>query len=419
RLLQPPQLRRVPLEQVQHVLCGADRPLDAPEWITREQLIHPVEGHEQLVGSRREAFPQCRGLRGNVVRTPGHHQLSILARQGSQTRQHGHDPGPQMLQRTTQLQLLDVFGEITRGHPHVHVLVAGQRVELLDPCFHVVAGDPLPPGDRVEIDSVAHSGVIGDDPVGNVDAEIGLCAQHRQPQLPFEYHLVLGRPQFHQFGGGIPGGEDVGNTGFLGHGTETTGTGRAPCSWARHARPQHRRGIAANSVVVRCAAHATDHEGSGVSYRATPSHPGMLGGRELIHEGVAELPAHLDAPFGALGPYRAVLPRFAAALFRHETGESRAGTPYEVAPDGCRVVSVGYRLDTALLHWEYGVNRCPPWPLVVNADPGHQSRHPGTHTTAEPPANQHNDRDDTVHSGHILATFHQANPYCNPNATVM
>ena len=50
------------------------------------------------------------------------------------------------------LQLLDVLGEVAAGHALVDVLVAGEGGELLDAGLHVVAGDPLPRLDRVEVD---------------------------------------------------------------------------------------------------------------------------------------------------------------------------------------------------------------------------------------------------------------------------
>ena len=55
------------------------------------------------------------------------------------------------LERAPHLQLLDVFGQIARGHALVDFLVASQRVELLDTRLHVVAGDPLPLCDRVQV----------------------------------------------------------------------------------------------------------------------------------------------------------------------------------------------------------------------------------------------------------------------------
>ena len=56
--------------------------------------------------------------------------------------------------RSADLQLLNVFGEVTARHALVHMLVAGQRVELLDAGLDVVAQHPFPRCDRGQIDVV-------------------------------------------------------------------------------------------------------------------------------------------------------------------------------------------------------------------------------------------------------------------------
>ena len=66
------------------------------------------------------------------------------------------------------------------------VLVAGEGGELLDPRLHVVAGDPLAGGDRVEVDLVDDRLVGLDHAVGHVDAEVALRLEHGDPELPLE-----------------------------------------------------------------------------------------------------------------------------------------------------------------------------------------------------------------------------------------
>ena len=72
------------------------------------------------------------------------------------------------------------------------VLVPGQRRELLDPRLHVVAGDPLTGGDRLEVDLVDDVAVGLDDPVGYVDPEVALGLEHGDPEPSLEHDLVLG-----------------------------------------------------------------------------------------------------------------------------------------------------------------------------------------------------------------------------------
>ena len=91
------------------------------------------------------------------------------------------------------------------------VLVPAERGELLDPRLHVVPGDAFAGGDRVQVDLV-DDGLVGlDDAVGHVDPEVALRPEHRDPELPLEHDLVLGRPDPREVGAGVPGGQDVGD----------------------------------------------------------------------------------------------------------------------------------------------------------------------------------------------------------------
>src|SRR5690606_27967110 len=121
----------------------------------------------------------------------------------------------EQLEALLQLQLLDVLGEVARGHPLVDVLVAGERRELLDACLHVVARDPLTLGDRRQVDALLTLGddrLVGlHDAVGHVDAEVALGLQHSHPELTLQDDLVLRRPDRGEVGAGVAGGEHVGD----------------------------------------------------------------------------------------------------------------------------------------------------------------------------------------------------------------
>ncbi len=118
------------------------------------------------------------------MRAARHHEVAVLRRPLGQPGDDRDAVGVDVLERAPDLQLLDVLGEVAAGHALVHVLVAGQGVELLDAGLHVVAGDPLPLGDRGQVDLVEHPLVVGDHTVGYVDAQFRLGTQHRQPQPP-------------------------------------------------------------------------------------------------------------------------------------------------------------------------------------------------------------------------------------------
>ena len=135
------------------------------------------------------------------------------------------------------LQLLDVLGQVARGHPLVDVLVTGERAELLDPRLHVVPGHPLARGDRLQVDLVDDVLVGLDHAVGHVDAEVALRLQHGDPQLPLEHDLVLRRPDRGEVGAGVPGGEDVGDAHVVQF--PTGGRGEDSCQpSSAHGRPR-------------------------------------------------------------------------------------------------------------------------------------------------------------------------------------
>ena len=147
----------------------------------------------------------------------------------------------QELQRLLDLQLLDVLGQVAGGHALVDVLVAGEGAELLDPRLHVVAGDPLAGGDRVEVDLVDHVLVGLDHAVRHLDAEVALRLEHRDPELPLEHDLVLRRPDLGEVGAGVPGGQELGAVTF---GTVISVLGqlcRCGAGCPRILSPRHRR----------------------------------------------------------------------------------------------------------------------------------------------------------------------------------
>ena len=226
-LLEVRQLLGVAVEEVEHVLGGAHRALDAAQRVAGEQVLDALDGDQHLVGGGREPLAQRGRLRGDVVGAAGHHGGLVLGGETAEAGQGGDGAVAQQGEGLLDLQLLDVLGEVAAGHPLVDVLVAGQRAELLDTCLHVVAGDPLARGDRVEVDGLlaaGHHGLVGlDHPVGHLDAEVLLGLQHRDPELALQDDLVLGRPDLGQVGGGVAGGEDVRD----GHGGHCRASARA------------------------------------------------------------------------------------------------------------------------------------------------------------------------------------------------
>src|SRR6185295_20347104 len=91
----------------------------------------------------------------------------------------------------------------------VHVLVAGEGVELLDARLDVVARDALAGGDRGEVDALDDALVVRDHRFRDLDAQVALRAQHREPQPALQHDLALRRPQRDELRAGVPGGQDV------------------------------------------------------------------------------------------------------------------------------------------------------------------------------------------------------------------
>ena len=95
------------------------------------------------------------------------------------------------------------------------VFVPGEGVELLDPRLDVVAGDAFAGRDGFEVHLIDDHLIGGDHLVGvgapEVDAQVALGAQHRQPEPPLGDHLRLGRPDGAHLRGGVTGGQHIGN----------------------------------------------------------------------------------------------------------------------------------------------------------------------------------------------------------------
>ena len=205
--------RGVTVEEVEHVLRGAHRALDAAQRVALDEVRESVVGDEQLVSPGGEALAEGGRLRGHIVRATGDRGVGVLHGQGAQACERSNDLVAHEQQRLADEHLLDVFGEIAAGEALVDVLVPGEGIELLDARLDVMARDPLAPGDRGEVDVVDHAGVVGDDAVGDVDAEIGLGVKDREPESSLRRDPVLGCPERCHRRGGVALGEHVGDHG--------------------------------------------------------------------------------------------------------------------------------------------------------------------------------------------------------------
>ena len=78
----------VAAEQVEHVLTGTDRALDATKGIRVDEPVNALVRHEHLVGRRCETFAECRRLSRNVVRTSSHYERGVVRCQRRQPSQN-------------------------------------------------------------------------------------------------------------------------------------------------------------------------------------------------------------------------------------------------------------------------------------------------------------------------------------------
>ena len=207
------QFHRVSVEEVEHVLRRSHRSLDAAQWVAPDEVVNAGIGNQQLIGRRGEALAQSRGLRWHVVRTPGDCGVGVCDRQTGQALECRNGLVACEQQGFEHLQLLDVLGEIPRGHAEMDELMSGQVIEFLDACLHIVLGDPLASRDGIQVDLVDYRDVLLNCIGRDGESEFGLRAHDRDPQLPFHDDLGLGRPDRAHGLRCVPTSKDIGERG--------------------------------------------------------------------------------------------------------------------------------------------------------------------------------------------------------------
>ncbi len=188
----------VSTEQIEHVLAGADRALDAARWVAVQQLLDSMESNQQLVGGIGKTLAESRHLGRNVVGASSDRLVGVLHSTLRDSRERSNSAVTNDLQPLQHLVLLDVLRQVAASHAFVNVLVAGKRVEFLDSRLHVVSSHALPFGDGLRIHLVDDRAVGIDHLVRivatKVDAQIALRLQNSDPELALSDDFSFWRP---------------------------------------------------------------------------------------------------------------------------------------------------------------------------------------------------------------------------------
>ena len=201
----------VAIEEGKLVELGADRAFEPAHAVAGDEVFEATEGVDELFPEHGEAFAIGGGLGRDVVGARGDDKVSVLGGKLGETGEGGDGFVAHEEEGAVDLQLLDVLGEVARGHSFVKLLVAGEVVEFFDPCFDVVAGDALAGVDGGEVDLVFDGFVSSEGFVGDVETEVFLGAGDGKPEFAFEEDAAFGGPDIFEGGRGVAFSEDVWN----------------------------------------------------------------------------------------------------------------------------------------------------------------------------------------------------------------
>ena len=216
-IFQGGQCGLITVKQIQHVLGGTHRALDAAQWVAGNQVFYTLDAQQHLVRSGGEALTQGRCLCGDVVGATCHDQRLVLGGLFRSAGGNGNGLVSHDLQRLQSLQLFNVFSQVTRGHALVNVLGASQVAELFNAGLHIVASNTLTCGNGVEVNLVDDLLVCLDSALRHLNSAGDLSLQNGNPELALEDDLVLRAPQLRQSRRGVSVSKDVCDLLFLSH----------------------------------------------------------------------------------------------------------------------------------------------------------------------------------------------------------
>ena len=141
----------VAVEQVEHVLRGAHRALDPAQRVAGRSSSSRAYATSISSAAEANRLPRVVACAGTLWLRPASTSSACSAARRASRASTATERSRTCRSDSADLQLLDVLGEVAAGQALVHVLVPGERVELLDARLDVVPGDPLAGGDGVEV----------------------------------------------------------------------------------------------------------------------------------------------------------------------------------------------------------------------------------------------------------------------------
>ena len=201
----------VATEQRELVELRADRALESSHRVTRNQFIDPLLREQQFLTEHRDAFSKRGGLRRDVVRATGDHQVAELRGTLRQQAERGHRLEAYDLQGAGDLELLYVLGQIAAREPEMNELPFGQIGKFLDARLHVVKRGAFAFGDAREVHVGAHALVVPDCLGRDRDPEVALRLHDGDPKIALQQNAPVRRPRLLHGRRGVALGEDVGN----------------------------------------------------------------------------------------------------------------------------------------------------------------------------------------------------------------
>src|SRR5207247_2162629 len=218
---------------------GPGRALHAAKLERVEPVEQLVRVEQELLHPQRDALPDGRELRRLEVGVREARQLAVATRQLREGDDDGRDPSQQQLQPLAHQQEVGVVGDVRAGRAEVKEGTRRRRLlaKMMDVRHHVVPQALFVLGRAVEIGVVEVVADLGQRAIGDVEPELLLGLQQREPEPPPQPDPPALAPQRLHRGGGVAGAErrGVGQTGAFARATRLFQSARN-CSSPRSVR---------------------------------------------------------------------------------------------------------------------------------------------------------------------------------------